>query len=74
MTPFDTWYSANIAATLPRDFPPSLEAQARKQLSACWNAALQEAESRVAEFFRGADNEISGNACVKHVQGARITP
>jgi hypothetical protein len=40
MTPFEWWYSTNIAATLPKDFPPQLAAQAKKSLAACWNAAL----------------------------------
>jgi hypothetical protein len=43
MTPFDTWYAANVAPTLPTDTPAEIRKLARESMAACWNAALVEA-------------------------------
>ena len=40
MTPFDSWYAANVEAKLPADFPPQLRAAGKAEAAKVWNAAL----------------------------------
>jgi hypothetical protein len=44
MSPFDTWYNANIAPMLPTDCPPLVRKASRESMAACWNAALDAAD------------------------------
>ena len=42
MTPFDSWYSANIEANLPRDMPDKVRQVAKVQAAQIWNAAVDQ--------------------------------
>ena len=59
MTPFDRWYSANIAPTLPTDAPPEVLKLSRAMAASIWNAALRAAEE-VCDCKLGTDYR---NAC-----------
>jgi hypothetical protein len=43
VTPFETWYAANIASQLPADYPPQLAEAGKKSAAMIWNAALDAA-------------------------------
>lgn len=40
MTPFDSWYAANVEANLPKDFPAHLRVAGKAEAAKVWNAAL----------------------------------
>jgi hypothetical protein len=42
VTPFDSWYSANIEANLPRDMPDKVRQVAKVQAAQIWNAAVDQ--------------------------------
>jgi hypothetical protein len=70
VTPFDTWYSSVIAPMFEeilKSYPASAREQMRKasreSMAACWNACTVQAQGKIAEWFRGADNPVSGQAC-----------
>jgi hypothetical protein len=44
VNPFDTWYSTNIAPTIPKDAPVIVKKLSREMMAACWNAALDAAD------------------------------
>ena len=41
MTPFDSWYAANVEPNLPKDFPPQLAKAGKAEAAKVWNAALE---------------------------------
>jgi hypothetical protein len=53
MTPFDTWYSTNIAPTLPTDAPPAVLKLSREMMAACWNAALTAIQQGAGDIVGG---------------------
>jgi hypothetical protein len=80
VTPFETWYAANVEpilrnqlAALPKSTHEPIRKASREQMAACWNAAVDESEARVQKFFAGADNPISGSACARSVSELRVT-
>jgi hypothetical protein len=64
MTPFESWYATNIAATLPKDFPPQLAEQAKASMKACWNAAIDAVMLRPVQIMD--DGEFA-----RHVEAVR---
>jgi hypothetical protein len=66
VTPFDSWYSATIAPTLPNDMPDVLKKAARESMAACWNAALDEVE-RQSRIINGEEY------CLKVFPPLRVT-
>jgi hypothetical protein len=47
MTPFDSWYSREVAPKLPNDCPPPIAQASREAMAACWNAALDAAKAKL---------------------------
>ena len=41
MTPFDSWYAANVEPNLPKDFPSQLAKAGKAEAAKVWNAALE---------------------------------
>jgi hypothetical protein len=50
VTPFDTWYTANVAPTLPNDAPEIVLKAARDMMAWCWNAAHELAAVEAAQM------------------------
>ena len=64
MTPFDTWYSANIAPMLEQTLvriPPKarepMRQASRESMAACWNAAVDATDEALAGFLEDASCE-----------------
>jgi hypothetical protein len=75
VTPFDSWYAANIAPAL-KDAPAAAQKAAKASAAEIWNAAVGHAQGEVMNFFLGGDNLISGQACVAQLGSlkAQVTP
>jgi hypothetical protein len=65
VTPFDTWYTAKVAPTLPNDAPKIVLETAREMMASCWNAALDAG----AEAIKDTRWEV-----IEKVRAVRVTP
>lgn len=49
MTPFDSWYAANIEPSIPTDAPKEARVAAKSSAANIWNAALDACDAIAAE-------------------------
>ena len=73
MTPFDSWYAANVEPNLPKDFPPQLAKAGKAEAAKVWNAAIEKAASSDVhiDFIIPAEcTPRVADACIQGVQRA----
>ena len=71
MTPFDSWYAANIEPNLPKDLPPQLAKAGKAQAAIVWNAALDEAWLGIEQLW---DEPSPSGTVEKVIDALRVTP
>ena len=76
---FEAWYSSTIAPQLEQSVKPlpkvvheQLRKASRETYVLCWNAAITNATTRVEEFFKGADNNVSGFYLAKEIEALKV--
>jgi len=74
MTPFDRWYSANIAPTLPVDAPPEVLTLSRNMAASIWNAALEAVISTEFKRTVGASGLEVLQEINTQILALRVTP
>jgi hypothetical protein len=77
MTPFESWYSREVAPKLPNDLPPQIRQASKEAMAACWNAALDAAQETTEQIDADEINrEHDGKVCACFLDDlrARVTP